>query len=246
MSELPVLGENAVTLDNGLTIEDKVVGQGAEAGEDTRVTVHYTGWLENGTKFDSSLDRNQPFLFEVGEGKVIKGWDEGVKGMRVGGTRLLVLPPSMAYGAHGASDIIPAYAMLIFEVSLLNVEILPARPKPVRVDSYLAKPSGLQYAVLREGSGRAAKQGNTVAVHYTGWLESGVVFDSSFNRGQPIEFALGTGRVIPGWDEGVAGMRVGERRQLRIPYQLAYGEMGRGPIPPRATLIFDVELMNVR
>ncbi len=106
--------------------------------------------------------------------------------------------------------------------------------------------SGLQYIDVKEGDGAAAKAGDTVDVHYTGWLVDGTKFDSSVDRGQPFRFPLGAGRVIKGWDEGVAGMKIGGVRKLIVPADLAYGASGRPPvIPPSATLIFEVELLGV-
>ena len=110
---------------SGLQIDDVQVGHGAEAQPGDQVTVHYTGWLwENGAagrKFDSSKDRGQPFDFELGAGQVIRGWDEGVAGMNVGGTRKLLIPPQLGYGARGAGGVIPPNATLLFEVELLDV-----------------------------------------------------------------------------------------------------------------------------
>jgi FKBP-type peptidyl-prolyl cis-trans isomerase len=105
----------------------------------------------------------------------------------------------------------------------------------------------LRIDILKPGTGAEAKKGDTVAVHYVGTLENGTEFDSSRRRGQPFEFALGAGMVIAGWDQGVAGMKVGETRRLTIPGSLAYGRSGvPGVIPPDATLLFDVELVEIR
>lgn len=112
----------AVATTSGLKYDDLVVGSGKEAKSGNLVSVHYTGWLEDGTKFDSSLDRNQPFEFVLGQGMVIKGWDEGVAGMKVGGKRKLYIPPQLGYGDRGAGGVIPPKATLIFEVELLDVK----------------------------------------------------------------------------------------------------------------------------
>jgi FKBP-type peptidyl-prolyl cis-trans isomerase len=107
-------------------------------------------------------------------------------------------------------------------------------------------PSGLKYWDLKKGTGAIAKAGDQVKVHYTGWLTDGKKFDSSVDRGEPFAFKLGAGMVIKGWDEGVAGMKVGGKRQLRIPADLGYGARGAGgAIPPNSELIFDVELLGV-
>ena len=114
------------TTASGLIFDDRVVGEGDEARAGLEVTVHYTGWLlfggERGRKFDSSKDRGDPFSFPLGAGHVIKGWDEGVQGMKVGGTRVLTIPAALGYGARGAGGVIPPNATLIFDVELLAVE----------------------------------------------------------------------------------------------------------------------------
>ena len=107
---------------SGVAYQDTVVGTGATAIAGQTVTVNYTGWLTNGTKFDSSKDRNQPFTFRLGAGEVIPGWDEGIDGMKVGGIRKLTIPPQMGYGARGAGGVIPPNATLVFEVELLSVK----------------------------------------------------------------------------------------------------------------------------
>jgi FKBP-type peptidyl-prolyl cis-trans isomerase len=112
---------NAKISDSGLKYQDLTLGSGEVATAGKTVSVHYTGWLENGSKFDSSRDRNQPFRFPLGAGRVIRGWDEGVQGMQVGGTRRLTIPSPLGYGAAGAGGVIPPNATLVFEVELLEI-----------------------------------------------------------------------------------------------------------------------------
>ncbi len=122
------------------------------------------------------------------------------------------------------------------------------KPQTQATSKTVTTPSGLQYEILKSGTGAVAQSGRTVQVHYTGWLTNGTKFDSSVDRGQPFEFPLGGGRVIKGWDEGVAGMQIGEKRKLTIPPDLGYGQRGAGGgvIPPGATLIFEVELLGIK
>ncbi len=114
-------GDKEVKTESGLKYIDLVVGTGRQAEMGDTASVHYTGWLENGTKFDSSVDRNEPFSFRIGAGRVIKGWDEGVQGMKVGGKRKLTIPSDLGYGARGAGNVIPPNATLTFDVELLGL-----------------------------------------------------------------------------------------------------------------------------
>ncbi|MGA9980834.1 MAG: FKBP-type peptidyl-prolyl cis-trans isomerase [Candidatus Sulfotelmatobacter sp.] len=128
-----------------------------------------------------------------------------------------------------------------------RVQAVPNTTAPSKVTGDGVKTAdGLQYWDIRVGTGEVAKDGDKVKVHYTGWLTTGKKFDSSVDAHQPFDFTIGHGEVIKGWDEGVAGMKVGGKRQLRIPPDLAYGEAGHPPqIPQNATLIFDVQLLKV-
>ena len=180
-------------------------------------------------------------------GQVIPGWDEGIALMSKGSKAVLVIPPKLAYGGRGAGDVIPPDATLIFDVELVDVR--PGAPKaPTAVDKtdYVETDSGLKYYDFVVGDGPKPLPGQTVSVDDPGWLLDGEKFDSSLDRGEPFSFDIGMGQVIGGWDQGVADMQVGGKRQLVIPAELGYGDRGAGNvIPPGATLVFEVELLDV-
>jgi FKBP-type peptidyl-prolyl cis-trans isomerase len=211
-------------------IDDTVVGTGAVATDGMSLQVNYTGTLESGKVFDSSYGK-PPFEFVLGKGEVIPGWDQGLQGMKVGGKRTLTIPSELGYGARGAGDTVPPNSNLIFEVELLDVQ----QPAQVKIEDTVV------------GTGAEAVPGATITVNYTGTLEDGTVFDSSYKRNEPFTLQLDAGQVIPGWDQGLQGMKVGGKRTLTIPPSLGYGAQGAGSaIPPNATLIFEVELLDVK
>lgn len=237
-------GLDVHTNPSGLKYVIREAGNGTQLTKGDKVQVHYTGMLADGTKFDSSRDRKQPFSFTLGAGQVIKGWDEGIALLEVGSKALLVIPPQLGYGAK-AMTAIPANSTLYFEVEVLQIDQAAAKPFETTGDT-IQTASGLRYIKVKNGSGIQATAGKEVSVHYTGYLLNGKVFDSSVERGEPISFTLGKGQVIKGWDEGIALMKVGDKRRLIIPSELAYGTKGFDTlIPPYSTLIFDVELMSV-
>lgn len=242
-------GDEFMTTDSGLRYKINEAGDGPKPETGEVVSVHYTGYLDDGTEFDSSVG-SEPFTFALGRGLVIPGWDEGIALLSVGDKATLVIPPELAYGAAGAGGgIIPPDATLTFDVELLEIKAgSPASPTDISEDDYTTTESGLQYFDMTEGDGTVAETGKVVSVHYTGWLTDGTKFDSSLDRGTPFTFQLGAGSVIAGWDEGVVGMKVGGSRQLLIPADLAYGETGAGggAIPPGASLLFEIELLDVQ
>ncbi len=228
---------------SGLIYVDEVMGEGNNPKTGDKVVVHYTGTLENGTKFDSSVDRDRPFEFTIGVGRVIKGWDEGVASMKPGGKRKLIIPPELGYGSRDMGTI-PPNSTLLFDVELIEI-------KEKFVDTDFSLPgkeevteSGLRMIIHKEGNGQIPITGQIVKVHYTGILENGTKFDSSHDRGRPFSFQLGQGRVIKGWDEALSLMSKGEKRTLIIPPDIGYGSRNMGKIPPNSTLVFEVELID--
>ena len=233
----------------GLKIYDEKVGSGMPTVAGMTLKVHYTGWLLNGRKFGSSKDLGKPLTVVMGAGKMIKGWEAGLEGMKAGGVRYLRVAPSMGYGAV-AYAMIPSNSTLVFRVELVSSEIdaetaakMDLFPDTTSL-TFENGPEGLRYAVIKQGEGEPAKSGDLVLVHYTGWLVNGYKFDSSRDRGQPFGFPLGGGRVIRGWELGVAGMLPGEKRILIVPPGLGYGSRAAGPIPGGSTLIFAVEYLG--
>ncbi len=237
--------ETTVT-EEGLEITDTKIGDGKEAEAMDFLTFHFKGSLENGEIFESTFERGEPILVQVGSGQLpMQGWDEGMIGMREGGKRSLVIPPNLAFGEEGIEEFIPGGENIYMDIELISVR---KPPKPMDIDETALESteSGLQYYVHEEGSDQKPEAGDQISVHYSGFLEDGTMFDSSTLRDEPIEFMVGEGQVISGWDEGLLDMSVGEKRTLVIPPELAYGEEGAGgAIPPNATLIFDVELVAI-
>ncbi|NQU81908.1 MAG: FKBP-type peptidyl-prolyl cis-trans isomerase [Bacteroidetes bacterium] len=198
------------------------------------VAMEYSIW--------SSYVTYAPFGFLVGSTYIIDGWNEGIKFMKVGGEATLLLPSSLA---------LQNYQPMLFEITLIDV--FSPNEETELLEQYIlennitteAKESGLYYIETEAGTGLLPQQGDTVDVHYTGRLVDSTVFDTSVG-GDPFSFALGTGYVIPGWDEGIAYMKEGGKATIIIPSVLGYGSSGSGSIPPYSTLIFDVELVDVR
>ena len=230
---------------NGEYYRDLVPGTGAAATVGQPLGVHYTGWLADGTKFDSNVG-GTVFAFLLGGGAVIAGWDQGFAGAQVGGTRQLIIPPALGYGASGAGSI-PPNAVLVFTVQidfaqLATVETAQFNPSlNVDLASSTKAANGEYYRDLVAGTGAAVSTGQTLGVHYTGWLADGTKFDSNVG-GAAFSFKLGGGQVISGWDQGFAGAHVGGRRQLLIPPGLGYGLPGSSTIPPNAVLVFSVQI----
>ena len=229
---------------SGLKYRIRRKGEDIKPKANSTVTVHYKGWLDDETVFDSSYDRRTVATFPLSG--VIAGWTEGIQLVGKGGMIELEIPYNLAYGEKGRPPRIPPKATLHFIVEVQDVKFA-AEPGAVDKDApekFTTTKSGLKYRIRRKSAGAKPTADNTVKVHYKGWLDGGKVFDSSYDRGEPIEFGLG--QVIKGWTEGMQLVGKGGMIELEIPYDLAYGEEGRpGSIPPKATLHFIVELLDV-
>ena len=245
-------------------------GEGVNPKAQDFVTVHYKGRLIDGTEFDSSYRRGEPATFPLN--RVIPGWTEGLQLMKVGQTMQFTIPSELGYGENGTpTGSIPPNSTLIFDVELLEIktveEVIAEQEKlaaeqerqiaafreeqqafldeNAKKDGVTVTESGLQYRVINSGSGATPDETSTVEVHYEGRLINGQVFDSSYQRGETIEFPVNG--VIAGWTEALQLMKEGDKWEIALPYDIAYGERGAGgAIPPYATLVFDVELIKVK
>jgi FKBP-type peptidyl-prolyl cis-trans isomerase len=217
-------------------VRELAAGAGPEVQVGDFACVDYVCWIyENGHKgrqLDSSAERGEPLSFKLGAGMVISGWEQGIRGMRAGGRRELVIPPEFGFGERG-TELIPPGATLLYDVTLVTIPRVAIR-------------------TLRPGTGEGARPGDILGLHYTGWIQvpgggKGGQFQTSRNGIVPFQVKLGE-KVIPGWNQGLEGMKVGEVRELVVPPELAYGKSGisrpRPLIPPDATLIFEIELLS--
>lgn len=257
-------GQEIKTLDSGLQYLDDSLGTGREAKAGDLVSIHFKGWMvpkdtaselfadwsadqtKNMLSIGDSKLRNQPIKYVLNTNSFIKGTDEGIAGMKAGGIRTLIIPSKLAYGEAGVGFIPPNTDLKIV------VELLEVKDKGIakmwEVDSTLFKTtaSGLKYAIISQGEGPLIEAGKVVTVHYSGYLQNGTLFDSSVERDEPIQFVVGQGQVIPGWDEGMQLLKKGDKARFIIPPQLGYAEMQIEKIPPNSTLIFDTEVVDVK
>lgn len=231
-------------------------GNDEKPNERSVVKAHYSGTLMDGTKFDSSYDRGEPL--EFGLGQVIKGWQEAIKLLGKGGKGTFYIPSELAYGTRGAGASIPSNAVLKFDIELVDFQQKLtaselAEKEDKEIQAFLADKnidaqrtaSGIWYVIEKTGTGGHPDLSSKVKTHYKGMLLNGAVFDSSYDRGQPLEFGLR--QVIRGWQEGIPLLQKGGKGTFYIPSGLGYGSNGAGGvIPPNAILIFEVELLDFK
>lgn len=214
------------------------LGTGDVALVGTEATINYIAWIfEDGASENkgAQVDSGNGLTFVIGGNQAIGGFDQGVRNMRVGGVRQLVIPPHLGFG-QGTSGAIPADATLVADVTLVDVQ-------PVMTDS-----APFSFVDLIIGEGAEANTGDTLSAAFGGWLydesrpdNKGAQFDSSAG----FTFTLGAGQVIEGWEQGVPGMRENGERRLIVPPELGFGDVQRGIIPPNSTLVFDITVATV-
>ncbi len=253
-----------VTKDNGLKYTDDTVGTGREAKMGDLVSINFSAWVikdstenpfknwaNDSTKAKQSIGSTdkmgKPYKFQLKEGSFIKGSAEGIAGMKVGGTRTIIIPSELAYGKQGVGPI-PPNTNLKAVITLVDAkEAIVANIWDVDTTKYKTTKDGLKYAIIEEGTGAKADSGDLVTVDYSGFVaKDSTKFDSSVERDEPLTFKLGTHMVIPGWDEGIALMKKGGKARLVVPPSLGYGNRPNHIIPPNSTLIFDVHLIDVK
>ncbi len=241
-----VLSDNYIVAETESGLKYTIVekGSGPKLTKGMRVLVHYTGFFEDMSVFDSSFERKEPVDIILGRSMVIKGWEEGLTQLRKGDKARLWVPYELAYGEQGRGPI-PPRTDLIFDIEIMEAdEMKKVEPFQTAGKDTLSTETGLQYIIVNGGRGDYPVEGSVITVHYTGYLTDGKIFDSSVERRESFTFVLGQGQVISGWDEGIALMRKKSRYRFIVPPDMAYGQRQVGPIPPNATLIFDVELLD--
>jgi FKBP-type peptidyl-prolyl cis-trans isomerase len=258
----------------GLYFIENTAGNGMKIDSGSWVKAHFKVSLIDGKQIFSTYDRGEPMDFEYGKRFDTPGFEEGVSKMLKGGKATFIVPSKIAFGEMGRGAMVSPYSTVIYDVELIDVTSKADHDKKVAeekkkeemkketnkkqegalMNKYLkeknitAKPtaSGLIFVEKVKGTGAKASAGKKVKVHYTGTLLDGTKFDSSRDRNEPFEFTLGQGQVIKGWDEGIGMMNVGGKAILVIPSSIAYGDRDNGKIPPFSTLVFDVELLDVK
>ena len=252
---------DVVKLASGLNYANDSLGKGRAAKFGDLVSVHFRAWVikdstdiykdwskdstRQATTIGSSIDFGQPVKFKLGDSAFIKGVDEGIVGMKVDGTRTIIIPSNKAYGEMGFGPVPPNSSLKVV-INLVDVkDIVVAKSWDIDSTKIVTSKSGLKYVILQSGMGEKADSADLVTVHYTGFLTDGKIFDSSVERDEPFKFRLKLQPVIPGWEEGVKLLGKGGKAKLIIPPALGYGAMPVGSIPPNSTLIFDVEVLNV-
>ncbi len=242
--------DDFITTDSGLQYVFLTEGDGETPELGEVVTVHFTGWFEDGALFADSRSAS-PIEFIVGDEQILPGWDEVALLMQVGDNVQMILPPELGLGEEGSPNgTIPPNATLIFEMALLGISPPPPTPTPapppVSVDEsdYIVTDSGLKLFVISDGTGEPIEEGDTVTLHYKLWQEDGTQLESSYDFGQPVPILVGFEQAGVGWDEALLMLDNLSTAQFVLTPELAYGDQAANA-PTEGNLIFEIEIMGL-
>lgn len=231
-------------LEDGRKIRLEREGKGELIDTNKLLILHYKEWLlPNRRKINDTYEMRKPAVVRLRNGQLTKGLERTILEHRIGSVFQLEVPWELAYGDTVYLDY-PPKRDVVYDVSLLGLKNAVPLFNTTGISPELTM-SGLEIYRVSPGKGEPVQKGNRVEVFYHGYFTDGTFFDSSYDREAPIAFEVGTGQVIPGWDEVIQRMKPGEKVHVKIPFYLAYGESGRGAIPPKTDLCFDMELVSV-
>lgn len=241
-----ISGKKMKKLPNGIKYYVVNQGTGSVPQKGDNAYVHYTGWLENGSIFGTSLHKSTPMRITVGAGEVIEGWDYILGLMQPGSKVRVLIPSELAFGAEGYGIQVPANADISLDLELVRVS------PQVKVEKWnaagrdtLRTPSGVGYIVFNQGDGATIKPNSIVTVHYSAYLTDGTLVESSVKRETPVKFPTNAGMILDGWEDAMPLMRKGSKFQLLVPSFLAYGSDEVEGVPANSDMIFDIEIIDV-
>lgn len=234
-----------ITTKSGLKYFITKTGEGDFAKPGDRVWVHYYGKLLNDSVFENTLESGMKDFY-LGQGQLIKAWEEGLQLLQAGGSMIMEVKPELGYGNAEYKGVKPNTKM-VFEITLVQIDkgnkIVPFNTKGVSKEE---TDEGLIYYKVKNGQGKIAEKGDNAYVHYTGYLSNGAIFTSSLKKGKTTRITVGTGHVFKGWDQGLQLMQQGSKYRFVLPPELAYGEEGfKNIVPPNETITLDVELVKL-
>jgi len=254
---------DVIKKESGLMFVNDTLGTGAVAKRGEFISVNFRAWvIKDSTNLFSDWTKDtsrvksrigdsykfkRPIKYVLGpKGGFVKGSTEGIEGMKEGGTRTIIIPSKLAYGEKGFRTIPPNSSIKLVVQLLAAHELTKVEPWKVDSTKYKTTKSGLKYIVVKEGIGAVPDSGDIITLNYSGYFTNGKKFDSSVERGDPISYPFKIQRMIPGWQEATAMMKKGSKYRLLVPPKLAYGKRAIGKIPANSTLMFDVEMVDIK
>lgn len=241
-----ISGKKLKKLPNGIKYYVVKEGTGNAPKKGDNAYVHYTGWLDNGSIFGTSVHKSNPMRITVGGGEVIEGWDYILGLMKPGSKVRALIPSNLAFGAEGYGIQVPANASISLDLELVRVspQVIVEKWNAAGRDT-LHTPSGVGYVVFEQGEGTTIQPNSIVTAHYSAYLTDGTLVESSVKRETPVKFPTNAGMILDGWEDAMPLMRKGSKFQLLVPSFLAYGSENVEGVPANSDMIFDIEIIDV-